>query len=739
MFMSEDIIRTFKLNFDGTFDEIAYENIKEVFTIVNILAIYIQKIKKMYVWIGKNATQSLKNHISRIRVSLKEDFPQFRILRNITFDMRSEPFDFFDNLNITKDELYEQIISQEIAALPILQRIDSIKKNSKKLIKSEDFGKAITSLEEVIELARKIEDDATVIEQKRRIVDLTQKHENKKIVSKIEEETLQAEKQYNELIKTKNILRAHEVVETFIKNHETINDLLLIPAAKELISKEKKKWKSEKTKLSTDLSKLEKNFNSAIKKMDIENATKIHDRGINLISPLIDDDTRQKWEEFERILQDAKLKVEFIEKYDNLIKESIQLKEKHLYEELKQKIENIKKEFLEVDLPDYHNKLDKFQIDVKLAEGLFRTTISGIEELEKITVIDQKNKNLEEVAKDCLTLINHAKSINSFKTIERYQIILEETEKEIEARKILEEEQENLRKVLSKLEKNLITALKSMKLSKSREILEKGKKILSELVDDETKRHWNDLEKKYLETEKKKKLMEEIDNFIDKSSILKKNFQLEGLKPTIEKFILLAQEMDISSHLEKLESFNGEIDSTEELFNKINAEISELEEKTKRDQESNLLDDTLKNCEKIIELAKSIKKVDIVEKYSGILKQTVKKIEERKDFEERQSKLKEDLSKLEKNLILSLEKMEIEKISKILETGDNLLSELIDDQVKKKWNYFEKKFVDAKQLLSNIGELSKNGMEALINRSCLESQEFFEQIISQLQEYNVGE
>ena len=46
--MSQNIINIFKLNFDGSFDEIAYENIKEVFTIVNILAIYITSKKIMY-------------------------------------------------------------------------------------------------------------------------------------------------------------------------------------------------------------------------------------------------------------------------------------------------------------------------------------------------------------------------------------------------------------------------------------------------------------------------------------------------------------------------------------------------------------------------------------------------------------------------------------------------------------------------------------------------------------------
>ena len=83
--------------------------------------------------------------------------------------------------------------------------------------------------------------------------------------------------------------------------------------------------------------------------------------------------------------------------------------------------------------------------------------------------------------------------------------------------------------------------------------------------------------------------------------------------------------------------------------------------------------------------------------------------------------------------------MKLSKSREILEKGKKILSELVDDEIKTHWNDLEKKFVDAKQLLNNIEDLSKNGMEALINRSCPESLEFFEQIISQMQEYNVGE
>ena len=153
--MVENIVKTFKLNYDGTFDEIAYENIKDVFTIVNILAIYIQKIKIMYIWIGRNATQALKNHVAQIRVLLKEEFPQFRIIRNITFDMRSEPYEFFNNLNITKKELYEIINFQEKTVLPVLEKIDELKEKSENSIESEQYKRAIELLKEIIGLAER--------------------------------------------------------------------------------------------------------------------------------------------------------------------------------------------------------------------------------------------------------------------------------------------------------------------------------------------------------------------------------------------------------------------------------------------------------------------------------------------------------------------------------------------------------------------------------------------------------
>ena len=311
--MVETVIKTFKLNFDGTFDEIAYKNIKEVFTIVNILAIYIQKIKTMYIWIGRNATQALKNHISRIRVLLKEEFSQFGIIRNITFDMRSEPFEFFKNLAISKDELYEIVDYQEKTVLPILEKIDGLKEKSENLIKSEDYKSAIELLKDIIELAQKIQDDALVTEQKRLISELSEKFESKQIVSEIEEETTRVEKKYNELIMSKKILEAHSLVETFIKKYETVYDLSLISSAKELILKEKKKWVAEQEKLKNDLLRLEKEFKSSLENLDISGATEIFEKGGKLISELVDEEIKTKWDNFGAKFLAAKQLLENIE------------------------------------------------------------------------------------------------------------------------------------------------------------------------------------------------------------------------------------------------------------------------------------------------------------------------------------------------------------------------------------------------------------------------------------------
>lgn len=312
--MSESGLKIFKLNYNGTFDEVSHENIKDVFTIVNIIAIYVQKKKIMYVWIGQNATQALKNHISNIRVSLKEEFPQFRILRNITFEMRSEPYDFFNNLDISKEELYEHIDYQEKLMLPTIRKIDELKVNSENLIESQDYENAVKISEEIIELAEKFNDEALLIEQKRLMQELRAKSENKKIIEDIEQKMLEVENEFSILIEAKEFLKAHRIIEEFKKKFANFYDLSLIPSAKELISKEKKIWKEEQDRIIKELNQLENILNFSLNVMDLENAGNAIEKSKMLLIELVDDEIKKNWDEFKKKFVAARNLIESVEK-----------------------------------------------------------------------------------------------------------------------------------------------------------------------------------------------------------------------------------------------------------------------------------------------------------------------------------------------------------------------------------------------------------------------------------------
>ncbi|MFX0006541.1 MAG: hypothetical protein ACFFA7_16310 [Promethearchaeota archaeon] len=411
--MAENNIKTFKLNFDGTFDEISYENIKEVFTIVNILAIYIKKIKTMYIWIGRNATQALKNHISQIRVLLKDEFPDFRIIRNITFDMGTEPFEFFNNLNMEKEELYEIINYQEKTILPILEKVEGLKENSEKLMQSEQYKDAIELLKKIIKLAKKIEDDALIAEQTRLISQLTEKYENKEIVNEIDVETKEIEKEYNYLVNNNNLLEAHNLIQNFKKKYEGKYNLSLIPHTKELILKEKRIWSSEQERLTNILSKLEKELNFSLESRDVNKATDIFEEGLRFFANLIDDNIKIKWNGLEKKIQETNEKIErkkFEEKQAELKTELSKLEEKFFasikifeFEEMNNIFKSSSNFLSEVVDDNIKQKWQEFRDKYKNATQL----LDIIEYLSKNAINALNNRSFSESLDSFTQIITH--------------------------------------------------------------------------------------------------------------------------------------------------------------------------------------------------------------------------------------------------------------------------------------------------------------------------------------------
>ncbi|MFX1292510.1 MAG: hypothetical protein ACFFAG_16320 [Promethearchaeota archaeon] len=495
--MSETGFKIFKLNFDGSFDEVSYENIKDVFTIVNILAIYISQKKTMYIWIGSNATQALKNHISNIRVLVKEEFPDFRIIRNFTFEMREEPFEFFKNLNISKEELYKIIDYQEKIMLPALRKIDSLRTKLEDHIGSEDYPNAIKTSEEIMVLANKIEDNAVLTEQKRLIIDIKSKNEDKKIVDKLLENASSVEEEFSKLIESKQFLKAHQLVEEFEKKFSSTYDLSQIPTVEELLSREKKIWKNEQDRLIKVLNKLETDLFLALKNLEIEKANNIMGKGKVFLLDLINDDVKLKWEGFENEIQTTKQKAELINVCDDFINEYAKLKEDFQFNTITRKLNELLKRVQNLEILGYKKKLEDIKKEINVAEESYNKKLAEIAELEKKIKSTQKNNLIDETLRNCQSILKLIKSINKSDLEERYSLILSQTEEVIENRRIFEEKQKSLKKELNQLNKEIHTSLKCMDIAKAGEIIIKSKFFLSELVDDKIKENWNKLEKNF--------------------------------------------------------------------------------------------------------------------------------------------------------------------------------------------------------------------------------------------------
>ena len=241
--MEEQGLKFFKLDYSGSFKEIITDSPLDLFTLVDILAIYIPIQKRMYIWIGKWATQSLRNYIPQIRTRFSEKLPELKILRNITIESGSEPSDFFQSFKFTWETLNSHIDEQETKLKPIIRDIDSFKEQIVKLTNLEEYEEAITLSKEIIKLSKKIEDKALENEQKDNIKDLRRRGKLKISKDKVEEETEKIKKSFEELIDThkpEDIIKAHKIIDEYKTKYENFIDLSVISSASDLLLEEDK-------------------------------------------------------------------------------------------------------------------------------------------------------------------------------------------------------------------------------------------------------------------------------------------------------------------------------------------------------------------------------------------------------------------------------------------------------------------------------------------------------------------
>ncbi len=235
--MSSDI-KIFRLNYSGSFEEIFPEELLGNFTLFNILTFYIPNQKRMYIWIGKRVSQSLKSHIPQIRSAISREHPELQILRNITIESGLEPPEFLEIIGIEEATLKSNIRELEVKLLPVLSEINRLKSQADKSFILDNFEDAIKISQKIVTLAKAINDDSLEQDQYNFIDEAQSRARAGEILQEIETACKEATMEFDQLIKDEKYQEAHKLVVDIKNKFENKYNLSTIPLAQQLLLKD---------------------------------------------------------------------------------------------------------------------------------------------------------------------------------------------------------------------------------------------------------------------------------------------------------------------------------------------------------------------------------------------------------------------------------------------------------------------------------------------------------------------
>jgi len=698
----ETEIKIFKLNYDGTFDDISHTELKDAFTITSIIAIYINKERTMYSWIGNNASQSLMNHIPRLRVIIKEEFPEFRIIRYITIGMRDEPFDFFEKLNIVKDELHTQIEQQEEMILPVLKQIKGFEEESEQMVNKGNYEDAITKLGESIKLAKDIKDEALETEQKRKISEITENHVNRRIVSEVQEEALKVRRVFYDFLDREDNFSAHRAIKDFKAKYEKIYDLALNSSAKALIKKDKEMRQKEIVQYKSELNQLEYIFKSSIQSNNLIQAGIIIEK-VHLISDFIGHPSRVKWNELEQQYIDLKESDNKQNDFKEVLKE-LEIKFETVLESYNFKeADTILKKANSILSEVNDNKVKSTWSDLKTLYAKTQRKKVVIAQIDSFLLRSpdlKKQYNFDELNGKSSELLKKAEDLELFNHVTKLEKLKEDVvKKQNKYDQILADIAENGKTLQSKRKsEDLMGALLDcenlIKLSESilndslaKEYSEISKEIKNEIAE---KQAYEEIQQKLNEDLSQIKV--HLKTSIESLDIQKAKDEVMSAKrilPNIDDVKVKEEWILIEKDLAEAKEKKTLIDKIEVFLPRS----TELLEENKFEEVKDIVNDLSSKSENL-ELPEYLKKLKNAMENAINSEETYK-----------ENKLKKKISKIQIEINDSLNTLDLSKSNKLIEEGDSLIDEALKAEIRQQWDDFKREFNEAKQLKILIEEI----------------------------------
>ncbi|MFX1590851.1 MAG: hypothetical protein ACFFC1_22175, partial [Promethearchaeota archaeon] len=294
-----DNIKVFKLTYSGNLEEISQEDILTSFTLFDILTFYLLNQRRMYIWISKKAPQSLKRHIPSIREIFLRDYPNLKILRNITVEFGSEPIAFFEAIEISEKKYRDYLNELETKLLPVLSGINRLKDEADKNFISEKYEKSIIFAQKIIELAKEIDDKSLEVNLLNFIEEAKSRAKAKEVIEQIENECKIKMQIFDNLNKAEKYNEAHKIVMEFRKKYERDYNLFSISVAQELLLKDENmlyNLKQEQQLLKEKVDALKKEVENLISINKLNQAERILEESKGLTEKIIDKEITSKWD-----------------------------------------------------------------------------------------------------------------------------------------------------------------------------------------------------------------------------------------------------------------------------------------------------------------------------------------------------------------------------------------------------------------------------------------------------------
>ena len=319
--------------------------------------------------------------------------------------------------------------------IKILEKIDNKRIIQNNHVMVGEFDEAINIAKDIITLADDAKLQSIVGEQEEFINQILSKITEKGKISKIMESFKKLKPNFDKLIKNKEIVEAHTIIEQFKQKYDDISILRSVRQVMVLLSKERGIWidyTEQQEAIKAKLKHLDNQFHRFLEKGDIVNTEEAMLKAKKFLPDLYENDFKIKWDTYEKELIEHKRKNKIIEKIKKTIQESLKDKQNFSFDDTLLKIDDMLKLIEDEDLPVYKEMLVSTKKEIIAAEIKYKKLYLEFAEWKSKLRGNQEKDYLNAALSNCNHIIPISREIGMFEEESNYKELLKQLEKKLE-------------------------------------------------------------------------------------------------------------------------------------------------------------------------------------------------------------------------------------------------------------------------------------------------------------------